>query len=804
MGKTDWREVEFTMVLTKFHDDFSYTGDMASAPNWNLARNPGGNGTVYNGLTYQTLQQDGSFGPQTLDAIDGEIPIVFEKISGVYAGNGYEDWYLYTKDIVLGDDDWSISLEIEIQTLAQSGPSGNTTNWVVGIGWGHQPGIFWGQGFDIRFQANYGFNIDPWTEEPDLGRNFDWARGANSIPTASLLGIHTITVSKTGNVITWGVDGTTQKIFWKVNTSYMMAAIGVRSQVVIYSHAYAGSPGTDFSIHGAIRDITIIPGVVNTNKFLLTDWTKWGAYLESPLAISDITSGLWKSVTTDVAELTPQEAIALAVTKPLDTTSNGLEISTFTNICSEAMCQVADVSRATLLQSSTHTLSGGNGRVGLRFRFLTSDVVTNPKAYLIVRASGVLGESPSLVDALVFGVGVIDYDGDNTETRLVFTATVNDVLLKSWTIDTDTKFISIYNGFASSRFLKYAALTIVVDVKDDQATLYWGLMDCDYIHNLQLIDTVAVPQTINSSVLLGGYSYKSSGATLIHTTSFIDSIIIPSSVSSKTSIVQKRNLIPRILAGSKDFEIQELQHQVLEIIDYLNGLMKTLETKLVVDGHIANTNNPHKTTVGQIGATPNTSFVSHVNDHDNPHQVTALQVDAYSTSQIDEALTVVDTALYAIQESLTALYPHYGEMHNENNDFTVTITAAEVDTEITGNMTAGILRGVTFDGEHYLKILRPGKYNAVWSISLEAVAGVNLTFEAGVMVNGIRVSRGGAHAETPLGGTGRPMTLSATLILDLVFNDEVSLCIHNHTTDDDAVINHASLVLTELPTSLTM
>lgn len=140
----------------------------------------------------------------------------------------------------------------------------------------------------------------------------------------------------------------------------------------------------------------------------------------------------------------------------------------------------------------------------------------------------------------------------------------------------------------------------------------------------------------------------------------------------------------------------------------------------------------------------------------------------------------------------------FGEMHQDNINTVVNIIALDTYVEIDAGFTAGELNLISFPDDHFLQITKPGRYAVFWSIAAQTASVANKEVEGAVMVNGAVVSKGQSHAEVSPGGSNRPETFSAPLILNLANGEQVSLGIENHTDATDVVIAHASLVVMQI------
>lgn len=137
----------------------------------------------------------------------------------------------------------------------------------------------------------------------------------------------------------------------------------------------------------------------------------------------------------------------------------------------------------------------------------------------------------------------------------------------------------------------------------------------------------------------------------------------------------------------------------------------------------------------------------------------------------------------------------YGEMYATNISQTVTIALANTAYEITAGMTGGTVLRVAFGGNHYLKVTDAGNYVCAFSLTLDTAIAAD-EVEGGFMINGTAQTNGTAHTTVSVANEGS--TISATAILTLAANDEVSLFIRNHTAGRNIIVEHASLTINKL------
>ena len=136
----------------------------------------------------------------------------------------------------------------------------------------------------------------------------------------------------------------------------------------------------------------------------------------------------------------------------------------------------------------------------------------------------------------------------------------------------------------------------------------------------------------------------------------------------------------------------------------------------------------------------------------------------------------------------------YGEMYANNVTQAVVITTVDVHVEVDGGFTGGELNLVTFPDDHYLLVTKAGRYRVDYSISASSdVQGKEI--EAGIMIGGVTQTKGTSHAESGIGGGGKPNVLAGHAIFDLAVNDQISLCLANHTDDTDLQMNHANMTV---------
>lgn len=130
-----------------------------------------------------------------------------------------------------------------------------------------------------------------------------------------------------------------------------------------------------------------------------------------------------------------------------------------------------------------------------------------------------------------------------------------------------------------------------------------------------------------------------------------------------------------------------------------------------------------------------------------------------------------------------------GSMYNDNTDYTVNVLAMDTHYEVGGGMTGASLNQMTFQNSKELKCLVAGTYEIHWSMSAQTSA--NQEIEGGIMVNSATQPNGSAHTNNT--AANRPSTISGHARISLSVNDVVKLCIANHSSTADIVVNHASV-----------
>lgn len=178
---------------------------------------------------------------------------------------------------------------------------------------------------------------------------------------------------------------------------------------------------------------------------------------------------------------------------------------------------------------------------------------------------------------------------------------------------------------------------------------------------------------------------------------------------------------------------------------------------------------------------------------------TIERVAAYTplvSTGFDGNLTPAVNNLQALAQAVDDLTFQFGSFYAEDIALTIVVTAADVYYPVTASMTAGLLNGITFANNSQLVIAKPGKYLAVWSMSLSA--GNNDHLEGAIMINSSQQLNTVNSGHTP--GPGDEIGLGGTSILDLAVSDIVRLCVENEIDADDIVVHSANLSLIRIGT----
>ena len=136
----------------------------------------------------------------------------------------------------------------------------------------------------------------------------------------------------------------------------------------------------------------------------------------------------------------------------------------------------------------------------------------------------------------------------------------------------------------------------------------------------------------------------------------------------------------------------------------------------------------------------------------------------------------------------------YGHMFT-NTQIAITISNNN-PTEVSSGLTTGITSGITFSGNHNLKIGRGGIYGIIWSMSLsQPSTGVKLETEAGIMINGSAKDEGQAHRT--IDGVTDTGAMCSEAPLKLAAGDEISMFVQNETNTTNINVEHLNVSVTE-------
>lgn len=135
----------------------------------------------------------------------------------------------------------------------------------------------------------------------------------------------------------------------------------------------------------------------------------------------------------------------------------------------------------------------------------------------------------------------------------------------------------------------------------------------------------------------------------------------------------------------------------------------------------------------------------------------------------------------------------YGSLYVSHGSLTITVTNANTAYEITtGLLTGSVLQGTTFGGDHYIAVDHPGTYLINWGLSIDTSTPAD-EIEGGIMVDG--AARDDSSSHTTLVAAAKSSAMSATAIIALTANQQVSLFVENKTNTNDIVVEHASLTI---------
>ncbi len=187
---------------------------------------------------------------------------------------------------------------------------------------------------------------------------------------------------------------------------------------------------------------------------------------------------------------------------------------------------------------------------------------------------------------------------------------------------------------------------------------------------------------------------------------------------------------------------------------------------------------------------------------DHRHQLTAnlddiADVNAPSPNTND--VIYWNGAAYAPIDVNTLITRDWGSMYQDDSGTTITVSATDTDYIVTG-MSQGVLKSITFQNSKELKIVTPGDYQVVWSLSYTTASG-NQEIEGAVGVNGVRDASTSAHKKITTGTD--TVSIGGTGILSLGVNDLVQIVVRNETATVNIGVQHANLSLVYLGPTVT-
>lgn len=142
---------------------------------------------------------------------------------------------------------------------------------------------------------------------------------------------------------------------------------------------------------------------------------------------------------------------------------------------------------------------------------------------------------------------------------------------------------------------------------------------------------------------------------------------------------------------------------------------------------------------------------------------------------------------------VSAVKDVYGSLYVSHGSLTITVTSANTAYEITtGLLTGSALQGTTFGGDHYVAVGHPGTYLINWGLSVDTTTPAD-EVEGGIMIDG--AARDDCSSHTTIVAGAKSGAMSATCIVVLTANQQVSLFVENKTNTNDIVVEHASLTI---------
>lgn len=132
-----------------------------------------------------------------------------------------------------------------------------------------------------------------------------------------------------------------------------------------------------------------------------------------------------------------------------------------------------------------------------------------------------------------------------------------------------------------------------------------------------------------------------------------------------------------------------------------------------------------------------------------------------------------------------------------NSQTTVTI-GDNNPTEIPEGFTSGNVHNMTFGDAHHIVAPTEGFYYADWSLSFMLASSSGIpAIHAGIMIGGSALSND-AEAHGNVRNANDSIAISATTIVDLAADAQVSLYIENATNTEDIILVHGNLSLVHI------
>lgn len=138
----------------------------------------------------------------------------------------------------------------------------------------------------------------------------------------------------------------------------------------------------------------------------------------------------------------------------------------------------------------------------------------------------------------------------------------------------------------------------------------------------------------------------------------------------------------------------------------------------------------------------------------------------------------------------------YGSMYADMVSETIGVAIVDTPYEVTAGITTGAaLQGCTFGDAHYVAVDYAGMYLITWSMTITSSTASDEVM-GGIMVNGVKQDAGTCHAT--VSANSKSAAVAGSAILALSANDQLSLCIQNHTAVRDVDMQHASLTVVRI------